>query len=148
MKSVAIVDDSTAYGQGLANEFEKTAKSLGMNVVSHDATNDKAVDFRAILTKIKGENPDAIMYGGMDATGGPVQAKQAKQLGLRAKVLAGDGVCTDGLSDLAGDATRQHRLASEAGMALEKMAGGKAFEAKNYEKAFWSADPDLRSVHV
>src|SRR5471030_2026455 len=56
LKSVAIVDDSTAYGQGLANEFEKTAKSLGMNVMSHDATNDKAVDFRAILTKIKGEN--------------------------------------------------------------------------------------------
>src|ERR1700730_18481782 len=96
VKSVAIVDDSTAYGQGLANEFEKTAKSLGLNVMSHDATNDKAVDFRAILTKIKGENPDAIMYGGMDATGGPF-AKQAKQLGLRARVLAGDGVCTDQL---------------------------------------------------
>jgi branched-chain amino acid transport system substrate-binding protein len=133
VKSVAIVDDSTAYGQGLANEFEKTAKSLGMNVMSHDATNDKAVDFRAILTKIKGENPDAIMYGGMDATGGPF-AKQAKQLGLRAKVLAGDGVCTDKLSDLAGDAT-DNIVCSEAGMALEKMAGGKAFEAK-YEKRF------------
>jgi branched-chain amino acid transport system substrate-binding protein len=133
VKSVAIVDDSTAYGQGLANEFEKTAKSLGLNVMSHDATNDKAVDFRAILTKIKGENPDAIMYGGMDATGGPF-AKQAKQLGLRAKVLAGDGVCTDKLSDLAGDAT-DNIVCSEAGMALEKMAGGKAFEAK-YQKRF------------
>src|SRR6202171_1575906 len=120
LKSVAIVDDSTAYGQGLANEFEKTAKSLGLNVMSHDATNDKAVDFRAILTKIKGENPDAIMYGGMDATGGPF-AKQAKQLGLRAKVLAGDGVCTDKLSDLAGDAT-DNIVCSEAGLALEKMA--------------------------
>ncbi|CAE6897962.1 Leucine-specific-binding protein [Paraburkholderia nemoris] len=133
VKSVAIVDDSTAYGQGLANEFEKTAKALGMNVISHDATNDKAVDFRAILTKIKGENPDAIMYGGMDATGGPF-ARQARQLGLRAKVLAGDGVCTDQLSDLAGDAT-DNIVCSQAGMALEKMAGGKAFEAK-YEKRF------------
>ncbi|WP_080365447.1 branched-chain amino acid ABC transporter substrate-binding protein, partial [Burkholderia pseudomallei] len=91
VKSVAVVDDSTAYGQGLANEFEKKAKALGLKVVSHDATNDKAVDFRAILTKIKGENPDAVMYGGMDATGGPF-AKQAKQLGLRAKIFAGDGV--------------------------------------------------------
>ncbi|MFL6683232.1 branched-chain amino acid ABC transporter substrate-binding protein, partial [Paraburkholderia graminis] len=133
VKSVAIVDDSTAYGQGLANEFEKTAKSLGLNVMSHDATNDKAVDFRAILTKIKGENPDAIMYGGMDATGGPF-AKQAKQLGLRAKVLAGDGVCTDKLSDLAGDAT-DNIVCSEAGMALEKMEGGSAFQAK-YLKRF------------
>jgi branched-chain amino acid transport system substrate-binding protein len=69
-KSVAIVDDATAYGQRLANEFEKRAKANGMSVLSHDATNDKAVDFRAILTKIKGEKPDVIMYGGMDATGG------------------------------------------------------------------------------
>src|SRR5476649_595436 len=133
IKKVAVVDDSTAYGQGLANEFEKTAKSLGMNVMSHDATNDKAVDFRAILTKIKGENPDAIMYGGSDATGGPF-AKQARQLGLRARVLAGDGLCTDKLSDLAGDAT-DNVVCSEAGLALEKMVDGKAFEAK-YEKRF------------
>ncbi|MFT4508817.1 branched-chain amino acid ABC transporter substrate-binding protein [Caballeronia sp. 15711] len=133
LKSVAIVDDSTAYGQGLADEFEKTAKSLGMNVMSHDATNDKAVDFRAILTKIKGENPDAIMYGGMDATGGPF-ARQAKQLGLRARVLAGDGLCTDQLSSLAGDAT-DDIVCSEAGMALEKMAGGAEFSAK-FQKRF------------
>ncbi|MEB2549590.1 branched-chain amino acid ABC transporter substrate-binding protein [Burkholderia gladioli] len=132
-KSVAVVDDSTAYGQGLANEFEKKAKVLGLKVLSHDATNDKAVDFRAILTKIKGENPDAIMYGGMDATGGPF-AKQAKQLGLRAKVLAGDGVCTEQLSDLAGDAS-SNVICSQAGAALEKMPGGSEFQAK-YQKRF------------
>ncbi|WFN15442.1 branched-chain amino acid ABC transporter substrate-binding protein [Burkholderia contaminans] len=133
IKSIAVVDDSTAYGQGLANEFEKKAKALGLNVVSHDATNDKAVDFRAILTKIKGENPDAIMYGGMDATGGPF-AKQAKQLGLRAKLFAGDGVCTEKLADLAGTAT-DNVVCSEAGASLEKMPGGAAFKAK-YEKRF------------
>ncbi|TDG08803.1 branched-chain amino acid ABC transporter substrate-binding protein [Paraburkholderia guartelaensis] len=133
VKTVAVVDDSTAYGQGLANEFEKTAKSLGMKVLSHDATNDKAVDFRAILTKIKGENPDAIMYGGMDATGGPF-AKQARQLGLRAKVLSGDGVCTESLAELAGAAT-DNIVCSQAGMAVERMNGGAAFAAK-YEKRF------------
>ncbi len=136
VKTVAVVDDSTAYGQGLANEFEKTAKSLGLKVVSHDATNDKAVDFRAILTKIKGENPDAIMYGGMDATGGPF-AKQAKQLGLRAKVLAGDGVCTESLAQLAGTAS-ENIVCSQAGMALERMDGGAAFSAK-YQKRFGHA---------
>jgi branched-chain amino acid transport system substrate-binding protein len=128
VKTVAVVDDSTSYGQGLANEFEKSAKALGLNVVSHDATNDKAVDFRAILTKIKGENPDAIMYGGMDATGGPF-AKQAKQLGMRAKILAGDGVCTSSIAALAGNGT-DNIVCSEAGMGLEKMDGGAAFEAK------------------
>jgi branched-chain amino acid transport system substrate-binding protein len=133
VKNVAIVDDSTAYGQGLANEFETTAKSLGLNVVSHDATNDHAVDFRAILTKIKGENPDAIMYGGMDATGGPF-TKQAKQLGLRAKVLGGDGLCTEKLADLAGDAS-DNIVCSAGGVALEKMVGGEVFSAK-YQKRF------------
>ncbi|WP_028209432.1 branched-chain amino acid ABC transporter substrate-binding protein [Paraburkholderia mimosarum] len=133
VKTVAVVDDSTAYGQGLANEFEKTAKALGIKVLSHDATNDKAVDFRAILTKIKGENPDAIMYGGMDATGGPF-AKQARQLGLRAKVLSGDGVCTESLVQLAGAAT-DNVVCSQAGMAVERMNGGAAFAAK-YEKRF------------
>jgi branched-chain amino acid transport system substrate-binding protein len=133
VKRVAIVDDATAYGQGLANEFEKTAKALGMTVVSHDATNDKAVDFRAILTKIKGANPDAIMFGGMDATGGPL-AKQAQQLGLRAKILAGDGVCTSTIADLAGKAA-DNIVCSQAGKGLEKMPGGKAFQDK-YVKRF------------
>jgi branched-chain amino acid transport system substrate-binding protein len=132
-KKVAIVDDATAYGQGLANEFEKKAKALGINVVSHDATNDKAVDFRAILTKIKGERPDVIMYGGMDATGGPF-AKQAQALAIKSKVLAGDGVCTDELSKLAGYAT-DDVICSQAGMALEKMPGGAKFAA-DYQARF------------
>lgn len=133
VKTVAVVDDSTAYGQGLAKEFEKTAASLGLKVVSHDATNDKAVDFRAILTKIKGSNPDAIMYGGMDATGGPF-AKQAKQLGLRAKILAGDGVCTSSIATLAG-ASADNIVCSQAGKGLDQMPQGKVFEAK-YVKRF------------
>ncbi|MFM0290014.1 branched-chain amino acid ABC transporter substrate-binding protein [Paraburkholderia megapolitana] len=133
VKTVAIVDDATAYGQGLANEFEKTAKSLGIRVVSHDATNDKAIDFRAIVTRIKGENPDAIMYGGMDATGGPF-AKQARQLGVRARVLAGDGVCSGDLPNLAGTAA-DNVVCSEAGMALDRMPGGTAF-ALRYQNRF------------
>ncbi|TAL56526.1 branched-chain amino acid ABC transporter substrate-binding protein [Pandoraea sp.] len=132
-KSVAIVDDATAYGQGLADEFEKTAKADGMKVLSHDETNDKATDFRAILTKIKGERPDIIMYGGMDATGGPF-AKQAKELGINGKVLAGDGVCTDKVAELAGDAI-DNIVCSEAGMALSKMPKGAEFE-KEYEARF------------
>jgi branched-chain amino acid transport system substrate-binding protein len=133
VKTVAIVDDSTAYGQGLASEFEKAAKSLGIQVVSRDATNDKAVDFRAILTKIKSEKPDAVMYGGQDATGGPF-AKQAAQLGLQAKVLSGDGVCSDRLASLAGPAAN-NVVCSQPGMSPEKMPEGTAFKAK-YQKRF------------
>ncbi|SOE95309.1 amino acid/amide ABC transporter substrate-binding protein, HAAT family [Burkholderia sp. D7] len=132
-KSVAIVDDATAYGQGLANEFEKQAKVDGLTVLSHDATNDKAVDFRSILTKIKSEHPDIIMYGGMDATGGPF-AKQAQQLAIAARVLGGDGLCADSLAKLAGGAA-DNVVCSIAGMPLEKMPDGPAFEQR-YEARF------------
>lgn len=132
-KSVAIVDDATAYGKGLADEFEKTAKAAGVNVVAREATNDKATDFKAILTKIKGKKPDVIMYGGMDATGGPF-AKQAKELGISSKIVGGDGVCTDKVAELAGDAVT-NIICSEAGLALSKMETGADFE-KRYQARF------------
>ena len=132
-KSVAIVDDATAYGKGLADEFEKTAKADGVNVVAREATNDKATDFKAILTKIKGKKPDVIMYGGMDATGGPF-AKQAKELGITAKIVGGDGVCTDKVAELAGDAV-SNIICSEAGLALSKMEKGADFD-KRYQARF------------
>jgi branched-chain amino acid transport system substrate-binding protein len=132
-KKVAIVDDATTYGQGLADQFEKAVKDDGVTVVSRDATNDKAVDFRSILTKIKGENPDVIMFGGAYSQAGPI-AKQAGQLGLRAKIVGGDGICTESIAGLAGDAVN-NVLCSEVGLPLNKMPGGKSFEEK-YVKRF------------
>ncbi|HXZ08189.1 MAG TPA: branched-chain amino acid ABC transporter substrate-binding protein, partial [Paraburkholderia sp.] len=71
-KRIAVIDDSTAYGQGLADEFTNAVKASGGTIVTREATNDKATDFRDILTKVKGLQPDAIMYGGSDATAGPL----------------------------------------------------------------------------
>ena len=93
-KKVAIVDDATAYGEGLANEVEKTLKAAGVQIVAREKTNDKATDFKAILTKMKGKAPDAVFYGGMDATGGPM-LKQARELGIKSVFAFGDGACTD-----------------------------------------------------
>lgn len=132
-KTVAIIDDATQYGKGLADEFEKTMKAAGVKVLAREATNDKATDFKAILTKIKGLKPDVIMYGGMDATGGPL-AKQAKELGIKSKIVAGDGVCTDKVAELAGDAV-SNIICSEAGMALAKMEAGEDFQ-KRYKTRF------------
>jgi branched-chain amino acid transport system substrate-binding protein len=92
-KKIAIIDDKTAYGAGLADETEKAAKAAGATIVAREYTNDKATDFKAILTKIKAKSPDVIMYGGMDAQGGPM-VKQMKELGIKAKYIAGDGVCS------------------------------------------------------
>ena len=132
-KTVAIIDDSTQYGKGLADEFEKTVKAAGLKVVTREASNNKATDFKAILTKIKGSKPDVIMYGGMDATGGPL-TKQAAELGIKAKVVGGDGMCTEKLAELAGEAVI-NVTCSEAGMALSKMAQGADFQ-KRYKERF------------
>lgn len=101
-KNVAIIDDRTAYGQGVAQEFAKSAKKAGIKVVSQQYTNDKATDFNAILTSIKSKNPDVIFFGGMDAVGGPM-LRQIKQLGINARFMGGDGICTTQLGSLAGD---------------------------------------------
>ncbi|MDE1950012.1 MAG: branched-chain amino acid ABC transporter substrate-binding protein, partial [Burkholderiales bacterium] len=99
-KSIAVIDDRTAYGQGVADEFEKGVKSVGGSVVGREYTNDKATDFTAILTKIKAEKPDVIFYGGMDAVAGPM-LRQMKQLGINSKFMGGDGICSTDLPKLA-----------------------------------------------
>ena len=124
-KSVAIIDDRTAYGQGLADEFEKGAKGAGAAVVTREFTNDKATDFAAILTKIKSTKADVIFYGGMDAQAGPM-AKQMKSLGVKAVFLTGDGGCTPEFIKLAGDAS-EGQYCSLPGVPLDQMPGGKAF---------------------
>lgn len=131
-RRIAIVDDATAYGKGLADEFAKTVQASGAKIVAREATNDRATDFRAILTKIKSVQPDVIMFGGMDATGGPF-TKQAAALGIRAKILGGDGVCTDKVGELAGTAV-QNLVCSEAGLALSKMDKGADFEKKYVDR--------------
>ena len=102
IKNVAIIDDRTAYGQGVADEFAKAAKAAGITIVGRQYTNDKATDFNAILTAIKGKNPELIFFGGMDAVAGPM-LRQMKQLGIQAKLMGGDGICTEQLPSLAGD---------------------------------------------
>ena len=99
-KSIAVIDDRTAYGQGVADEFEKGVKGAGGKVVGREFTNDKATDFTAILTSLKGKKPDIVFFGGMDAVAGPM-LRQMKQLGIEAKFLGGDGICTGELPKLA-----------------------------------------------
>ncbi|MBH9576313.1 MULTISPECIES: branched-chain amino acid ABC transporter substrate-binding protein [Inhella] len=98
-KSIAVIDDRTAYGQGVADEFEKGVKSSGGKLVGREFTNDKATDFSAILTKLKAANPDVVFFGGMDAVAGPM-LRQMKQLGINAKFMGGDGICSGELPKL------------------------------------------------
>ena len=99
-KSIAVIDDRTAYGQGVADEFEKAVKAAGGKAVGREFTNDKATDFTAILTSLKAKNPDIVFFGGMDAVAGPM-LRQMKQLGINAKFMGGDGICSGELPKLA-----------------------------------------------
>lgn len=134
IKTLAVIDDRTAYGQGLADALEAAAKQQGLSIVSHEYTNDKATDFTAILTKIKGKTPDAIFYGGMDAQASPM-LKQVRQLGIKARFLGGDGVCTTDMPKLAGSAMDENVMCTQAGIAKEKMPGGAEFYAR-FKKRF------------
>jgi branched-chain amino acid transport system substrate-binding protein len=138
-KSIAVIDDSTAYGQGLADAFEKTVKAGGAEIVAREHTTDKDTDFKAILTKIKGRNPDLIMFGGIDPQAGPM-AKQMSELGIKAKFIGGDGMRTPNFIKLAGPAA-EGAMASEPGLPKEKMPGGETFLKKF--KARFNADVEL-----
>jgi branched-chain amino acid transport system substrate-binding protein len=109
---IAVVDDRTAFGQGLADEFIKGVKAAGAGkaeIVSRQFTSDKATDFNAILTQIRSKNPDVIFYGGMDAVAGPM-LRQIKALGIDVRFMGGDGVCSEKLPQLAGDALGEDKI--------------------------------------
>lgn len=138
-KSVAVIDDSTAYGQGIADAFEKTAKAAGAKIVAREHTTDKDTDFRAILTSIKGRKPDLVMFGGIDPQAGPM-ARQMASLGIKAKFIGGDGIQTPNFIKIAGDAA-EGVLASTPGLPMDQMPGGKDFLARY--KAKFNAEVEL-----
>ena len=130
-KRVAIIDDRTAYGQGIATVFKNTAKQKGLQIVAEDFTNDKAVDFLSILTSIKAKKPDVIFFGGMDPQAGPM-LRQMAQLGLyKTKFMGGDGLCTEKLAEQAAKApTLANVYCGEGGSSISKTANGKAWKAR------------------
>ena len=135
LKNVAVIDDRTAYGQGLANVFKKDAEKQGIKIVANEFTNDKATDFMAILTSIKAKKPDAIFYGGMYGQAGPM-LRQMAQLGMNdVKLFGGDGICVTELAKVAAGAKPlDNVVCADGGASLAKMPGGtewkKRYDAK------------------
>jgi branched-chain amino acid transport system substrate-binding protein len=146
-KSIAVIDDRTAYGQGVAEEFVKAVKKAGGKVVGQEFTTDKATDFMPILTTLKGKNPDVIFFGGMDAVAGPMM-RQMKNLGIKAKFMGGDGICSSELAKLAGDgmADGQVVCAEAGGVEGAQKAGLDKFNA-DFKKKF-NADVQVYAPYV
>lgn len=136
---LAVIDDATAYGQGLADSFDAAVRASGGQVVKREHTNDKAVDFNALLTSIKAAKPDAIFFGGYDAQAGPM-ARQMKLLGINVPLMGGETMNSAKFIELAGPAA-EGNIASTPGAALESRPGGKAFAAKY--KARYNQDVGL-----
>ncbi len=136
VKTVAMIDDRTAYGQGVAEVFKKVAQTKGIKVVDDQFTTDKATDFMAILTAIKSKNPDAVFFGGMDPQAGPM-LRQMEQLGMgKIKYFGGDGICTAEVAKLAAGAkTLLNVTCADGGASLKKMPGGEAWK-KRYDAKF------------
>lgn len=124
-KQIAIIDDRTAYGQGIADEFEKAVQAQGGRIVAREFTTDRSTDFLAILTAIKGKRPDLLFFGGMDPQGAPL-ARQFRSLGMTAQFLGADGIYTTEFIKLASTAS-EGVYASLPGLPLDKMPGGPDF---------------------
>ena len=146
-KAIAIIDDRTAYGQGVADEFEKAVKAAGGKLAGREFTNDKATDFAAILTKLKGSKPDVVFFGGMDAVAGPM-LRQMKQLGIKAKFLGGDGICTAELAKLAGEAMGDEQVvcAEAGGVTAKQEKGLEDFKARFKQK--YNAEVQIYAPYV
>ncbi len=146
-KSIAVIDDRTAYGQGVAEEFEKAVKAAGGKLVGHEFTTDKASDFMSILTTIKAKKPDVVFFGGMDAVAGPM-IRQMKSLGINAKFMGGDGICTSELAKLAGDAMADGQVicAEAGGVEGQQKKGMEDFTAR-YKTRF-NADVQVYAPYV
>jgi branched-chain amino acid transport system substrate-binding protein len=146
-KSIAVIDDRTAYGQGVAEEFAKAVKASGGAIAEQQFTTDKATDFTAILTAIKAKKPDVVFYGGMDAVAGPM-IRQMKQLGITAKFMGGDGICSGELPKLAAGAMADGQVvcAEAGGVEGEQKAGMDKFRA-DFKKKF-NADVQIYAPYV
>jgi branched-chain amino acid transport system substrate-binding protein len=146
-KNIAVIDDRTAYGQGVADEFEKGVKGAGGKVVGREFTNDKATDFTAILTSLKAKNPDIVFFGGMDAVAGPM-LRQMKQLGINAKFMGGDGICSGELPKLAAGSMGDSQVycAEAGGIEGAQKAGMDKFKADF--KAKFNADVQIYAPYV
>jgi branched-chain amino acid transport system substrate-binding protein len=131
-KRVAVVDDRTAYGQGLIDEVVKAVKAAGGEVVGREYTTDKSTDFTAIMTSIKAKKPDVVVFGGMDPQAAPM-VRQMRTLGMKTHFMGGDGMQSAEFLKLAGNSA-EGAIGSSPGLPLEKMPGGADFTKRFGEK--------------
>src|SRR5216117_568466 len=136
-KSVYVIHDKTAYGQGIADFFKADAEKKGLKVIGFEGTEEKS-NFDPILTPVKAKNPDLIYFGGIYDQGAPF-FKQAREKGLKSKFMGPDGMDSSDLTKIAGKAVVGMYYTSAAGPA-SALPKAKAF-VDEFKKKF-SKNPE------
>ena len=125
---VAVIDDSTPYGQGLADEFVKTFEAIGGELVAREAIQTREVDFTALVTRIRSLEPDAVYYAGAHTEGGLI-SKQMTEGDLDVPLIGGDIIFSDEYITIAGAANAEGDMATILGLPLDQQARGQDFRA-------------------
>ncbi|KEF35286.1 ABC transporter substrate-binding protein [Deinococcus sp. RL] len=131
-KRVYLLNDKTAYGEGLAKEVEKALKAKGVQVVGNEGTEEKS-DFSSIIAKIRLQRPDAIYFGGIYNQVG-VFIKQLREAGITTPVMGGDGLDSAELATIAGKGATNIYFTTVAAP-IDALPAAKTFAA-NFQKTF------------
>jgi branched-chain amino acid transport system substrate-binding protein len=146
VRSVYIVDDTQAYGKGLADVFEATAKSIKLNVLGRDGITGKEADYKALATKIKAANPQAIYFGGITQANAGQLLKDIRAAGIKAIFMGADGIFEKAFIEAAGADVANGVLVTAAGTPRAKLpAAGKKFYA-DY-KAKFKGEPEAYAIY-
>lgn len=142
VKRIFVIDDKTTYGKGLADEFERKARELGIEVIGHEGITQGDKDFKPLLTKIKPLAPGLIYFGGIYPEGA-LLIRQARSLGVSATFMGGDGMATPVFIELASAEIAEGAYMTMVGGDMNKVPAAaefiQAFEAKYGEVGQWSA---------
>lgn len=140
-RRIALMHDGTPYGRGLALEFKSAFVKSGGKILSEDAISPGDKDFRALLSHIKAERPDALYFGGVYTEAGLI-VRQMREVGMDAAFLSGDGAKTPSLFDVAGTAADGAYL-TVVGTPVELLPAAKSFVAA-YRQRWPGADEGLK----
>ncbi len=139
LKRVFVLDDKSTYGQGLCDEFTKSAKTAGAVILGRDGLNQGEKDFSSLVTRIKGLNPQAVFFGGMYPEGS-LLARQLREQDVKAVLVGGDGLYDKTLIQLAGPAAAEGVMATMVGADVAHNPAATAF-VKAYEAKYGAVGP-------
>ena len=143
IKSVYMLDDSGAYGIGIADAFQGQIEKLGVKVLGRDRLDPKAADYAAVLTKIKALNPDAMYYGGVGQAAVKL-AKQSYEIIPNVIKAGGDGVYSTDLLKGAGFPAMEGWYSTQASPHVTEDKGAQVFTTRFFQR--FGSRPDDYAV--